>query len=490
MSQTEYIPFIEWLPDRQSTNNRGLEVAKNCLATIDGFRGYPSFVQQSTNAINGVAKGLVSGEDGNGTSFTFVGDETKLYRYKSDNSFEDVSKAGDYTTVDFWDFALFEDRVIATGYNDAIQSYVLGTSTDFADLSASAPQARYVTTVRDFVLAANTIDSGDGAVPYRVWNSARADPTDWVVSAQTQAGFRDIYDSGPVTQAVGGSFGTVFTTGGVHRFTFVGPPRTWQVDEIGNGIGCVIPGSVVKRIESKGELAYIYFRSADAFCVTDGSTVREIGNERVNQWFADNFDGTKADQVTSGVFGIKDCVVWSFPSTRATGLNDSYIAFNYSSNKWAYGEIDVTQLGNTRTSATLLDEISDKVDDVTTPVDSSIWAGGDNVFGAIDHNGFLGTFVGPNLSPEFVTGDYRMGAGRTRVGRIWPDIDGTITTAVSYGETPRQLGAFSAESSLRRGFTSHRGLTITNNLFAIRAKSDSAFTEAKGMTVELYKANV
>ena len=490
MSETTYIPFTEWLPDLQDTNNQGLEIARNVLPKRDGFQSFPSFVRESTNTIDGDAKGLFSAEDSAGTQFIFAGDEAKLYRYTASQTFDDVSKAGGYVNTDLWDFTLFESQVIATNYNDEIQEFTIGTSALFDDLSASAPKARYIASVRDFVMAADTVDATDGAVPFRVWRCARGDPSDWVASAATQAGFQDIYDTGPIRGLVGGAFGIAFTSGGVHRLTYVGSPVVFQRDEIGNGIGCGVPGSVVKRIESRGELALIYFRSEDGFAVTDGSTVREIGNERVNQWFYDRFDQSREEQLTAGIFGLKDSVVWSFPSVLATGQNDSYIAFSYSNNRWSYGEIDVEQLGQTSTPAVFLDEITDLVDDTTTLVDSSSWNASGSVFGAIDHEGYFGTFVGPALEPEFVTGNYRLGPGRARVGRIWPDCDGTVQTQVRYGETTNQMGSYSPASTIRRGFTSHRSFTGKNNLSAIRMNSSGAFTEAKGMLVEFYGGGV
>ena len=487
MSEAIYIPFEQWLPDQQSTNNRGLEIARNVIPVVDGFRGYPSAVRVSSNTLDQTAVGFFATTDGDGTAVNFAGDEQKLYLFSAGSTWTDVSRTPAYSNTVLWDFTIFEANVIATNFTNEIQSYVIGTSAAFADLSASAPKARYVTVVRDHVLAGYTNDTTDGTVPYRVWRSARADPTDWTPSAATQAGFFDIFDAGPITGLVGGAFGIAFTSGGVHRLTYVGSPIVFQRDEIGNGIGCEVPGSIVKRIESRGELAFIYFKSRDGFAVTDGSTVREIGNERVNQWFFDNFDSARANQMTGGIYGLRDTVVWSFPSTVAENLNDSYIAFSYSSNKWSYGNIETTQIGQTLTPATFLEDVTDPVDDVTTPVDSNVWNGGASVFGGIDHEGFLITFTGTNLQPEFVTGDYRFGPGRMRVGRIWPDVDGTVTTNVAYAENTKQFGAYSPDSNLRRGYTTHRGVTQNGNLFQIRVRSDASFTEAKGLNVEVYK---
>ena len=488
MSQPDYIPFNDWLPDLIDLNNPALEIAKNCLPAKDGFKSFPSFVRESSNAITGDAKGLFSGEDGTGSNFTFVGDQTSLYRYTGAQAFDNVSKAGGYTNTAFWDFTLWENQTIATNFNDPVQEFTFGSSALFADLGGSPPNARYVATVRDFVLLANINDGA--SKPYTVRNSARADPTDWTISSTTQASSFDVYDSGPITGLVGGGFGTLFTTGGVYRLTYIGSPIVFQRDEIGNGLGCEIPGSIVKRIESRGELAFTYFRTRDGFAVTDGSTVREIGNDRVNLWFEEQFDKSRANQLTAGIYGLRDSVVWSFPSTTSTGQNDAYIAFNFSTNKWSYGEIDVEQLGLTNNPGVTLDEIDSLVDDVTELVDSSVWDGSGSAFGAIDHEGFFGTFRGPALNAEFVTGEKRYGPGKSRFGRMWPDCDGTVTTEVASGETYKQIGTYGPASTMRRGYTSHRGTSQKDNFHKIRMKTTGPFSECKGLTVEVYKGNV
>src|SRR5690606_37230581 len=68
-----------------------------------------------------------------------AGDASKLYRLTAGaTTFEDVSKAGGYTTPDDerWSATMFGSRVLMTNFGDAIQSYVIGSSTEFADLSA------------------------------------------------------------------------------------------------------------------------------------------------------------------------------------------------------------------------------------------------------------------------------------------------------------------------------------------------------------------
>ncbi len=481
-----YIPFSDWLPDRFDLNNPGVEVAKNCLPSKDGFQGFPGFVRESGNAIAGNAKGMISTEDASGTPFTYVGDESALYRYKADFTFEDISKVGGYTNVQLWEATVFDDLTIFTGYNDSPQVLQAGVDAVFRDLGGSPPQAKYCATVRDQVLLANVIDS-NGAQPTRIWHSARNLPENpWVADPATQCGFFNIPDSGPLTGLAGGAFGIALTTQGVHRLTYAGSPQIYQRDEIGNGIGCKVPGSVIRRMDARGLVATVAFLGNDGFCVTGGQTVTQIANDRVNEWFFDNFDPTRAAQMAGGVFGLKDCYLWTFPSINAADQNDLYIAFSFANSKFAYGELDVEIFGQTESPVRLVDDIDELVDNITHLVDSAIWDASTSRFGAIDHEGYFGTFVGPTLIPEFETGDLRPIPNRKcRIGRIHPNMDGFQSTQVASGDNARQLGPFGPASTLRRGFTSHRATCKSNNVHRIKVQGTNAFRDVSGMEVEV-----
>jgi hypothetical protein len=57
--------------------------------------------------------------------------------------------------ADRWSFAQFGDVLLASNNAEKIQAWTVNSSTAFADASATAPIAKYITVVRDFVVAAN-----------------------------------------------------------------------------------------------------------------------------------------------------------------------------------------------------------------------------------------------------------------------------------------------------------------------------------------------
>ncbi len=81
-------------------------------------------------------------------------------------------------------------------------------STAFANLSASAPIAKFITVVRDFVVCANTYESA-AQQQYRVRWSAINDETDWVENVNTQSDYQDIPDGGQIVGIRGGEKGFV-----------------------------------------------------------------------------------------------------------------------------------------------------------------------------------------------------------------------------------------------------------------------------------------
>ena len=145
--------------------------------------------------------------DNDGNASNFAGTLTTLEKLNTDNTWSDVKKLGGYTTAadDMWEFVQWDDQVIATNFGDPIQSFDLSSSSLFADLAASAPKARHITVVREFVVVGNTNDATDGNVPFRVRWGPIGDPAgDWAVSAATQADFQDLSaDDGWVMGIVG-----------------------------------------------------------------------------------------------------------------------------------------------------------------------------------------------------------------------------------------------------------------------------------------------
>lgn len=129
----------EYTPDMPSYNNPGSSNIRNCLPRTPQSYGPMSSLAPFTNAIVARCQGAVSVTDSGDNVYTFTGDATDLYDYTSasltPNTISNGTSPYSVATDGNWNFQLMGQRVIATDYADAMQSFILGTSTKFADLA-------------------------------------------------------------------------------------------------------------------------------------------------------------------------------------------------------------------------------------------------------------------------------------------------------------------------------------------------------------------
>ena len=207
------IPFGEFAPDQPDLDAGGTfsTVAKNVIPRTKNSYAPLGTVTALTNALDNNCQGAAAFRDSTGSVNSFAGDTSKLYKldqttYSSVTGSTTPSVADD----DTWQFAKFGERVVAVcGHDTNIQSYLMNSSSVFADLDSAAPRARHVAQIKDFIMAGNTYDSTDGAVANRVWWSAINDPTDWptIGSADAAGKQSDRQDlpSGGWVQAISGA---------------------------------------------------------------------------------------------------------------------------------------------------------------------------------------------------------------------------------------------------------------------------------------------
>ena len=161
------IKFGEWMPDQPDFQNAGSTEAQNVLPSASGYAPIKTLEVLSGAADNRI-RGIFPAKDNSGNIKLFIGDAGKLYEFDaSDSGLDSIGKGGGYTLSDdeYWKFVQFGDRVIAAGgTGETLQSYVLGSSSAFADVSGS-PKAKFIASVRDFIMSAY-IDEGSGEVPY------------------------------------------------------------------------------------------------------------------------------------------------------------------------------------------------------------------------------------------------------------------------------------------------------------------------------------
>lgn len=480
------VMFGPFLPDLPPMDNEGVTVALNVTPSGDSYKSFPSQTIYS-NALDARCQGASSGRDAVGVTYNFAGDAAKLYKI-ADTIYADVSKVGGYTTnsEDRWSFTQWGGQMLATNFGDPIQEFTMGVSSVFADLSASAPQARYLSVVRDQVVAANTYDSSDGFVPYRVRWSAIGDATAWTPSVTTQSDFQDLNgDGGWCQQIVGGEIGTIFQERSIWRMTYVGSPIIYQFDEVERDKGTPAPGSVTKIGSA------IPYLGIDGFYIFDGQQSVPIGSNRIDKTFYADLDQNYMGRISSTVDPINQIIFWASPGQQNTNGNPNRIwAYNYSPNakkRWAYSEQDVEYIYRSLAEGyTLdgLDSISTNLDALLFSLDSRVWTGNSALFSGFNPSHQQVNFTGAAQNATIETQETELTPNmRTNIQEIRPFVEGFTTMTIQIGGrnsladsvtwgpviTTNSAGNFPCRSNYRY----HR----------MRVNLSGAFTHAQGLNM-------
>lgn len=393
------LEFPEFLPDLPALNNPGTTVAENVIPAGASYKSVPDLANYS-DALNSAARGAFAARDPQfGESYNFAGTTTKLYVLGTvtNGIWEDASKAGGYTlgSDDAWDFTQFGDYAIAVAFTEAIQTYQLGVSTDFNDLTPSTgtvPRARYVDTVHtDFLVVANTFDGVDGFKPNRVRWPGIGTIDSWAVSAVTQADFQDLDTTyGWINGIIGGNFGTIFQEKAITRMEYVGSPTIFEFTIVEQNQGTKYSGSIVRA----GGL--IYFLGLDGFRVFDGNQSLQIGVNKIDRFFFDDLDTNYDYLISSAVDYDRHIIMWAYPSIAQNqgAINSRILFYNYSPNatkRWSYANLNTELIFSANSEGYTLDQLDDwesahgfskNIDVLPYSLDSRVWTGNNILFGA------------------------------------------------------------------------------------------------------------
>jgi hypothetical protein len=410
------IAFGEWLPDQPGVTG-AITDAKNCYPVSNGYASFPSEADYSDAAAQDLLI-TFAGKFGGATNL-FAAGATQIYKFDSNDASLDALTTTGYSAVDGWDVTQFGGKMILANGQDKLQSYEIGVSTYVTDLDAAAPTAKYVSVVRDFVVAANV--SGEENKVY--WSDIN-DETDWTPSAASQSDFQILPDGGDITGLAGGEYGLIFLERAIYRMSYTGSPLFFQFDAISRSLGCISNGSIAQY----GGLTY--FLADDGFYACDGQTTKAIGVEKVNRWFFDNALPNEIPTAMSAtVDPIRKLVIWKFNNT----FGGKYLLmYSIDLGKWTYADTTATSIAYVLTpSATLeqVDNYNNNIDALDIPLDSRVFAGGQLLFAGVSGAKII-AFSGQPKTANISTGDIDI--GRSTVTLAKPIVDGgSASVAVS-----------------------------------------------------------
>ena len=429
------IPLGEWLPDQPALGNPGATVAKNVVPAARGYRSVKDAAYIDSTGTGVALVGAYAAKTPS-ASFLFVGSAAALWRYDSATAdYDDVSNgSATYSAVTAWRFTNFGNDVIACGGDSIqLQAFNLNSSTDFADLAGSPPAARFITTVRDFVMC-GYVSYGSATYPRRLYWSALDDQTGWTIGTNL-SDIQDLADSGVITGLFGGEEATILLERGIYKGYYTGDADTiWQFDRISVDRGCPYAGASAQIGNA------VFFLSDDGFYQLVGAQLTPIGDEKVDEWFDGLFDVDNRANLTCAVDPIRKLVVWSFTSLDSEdGTNDTLLFYHYALKRWSYARLradilfPLYQPGFTLEG---LDAISSSIDALEISLDDPSLAGGEFAFAAtIDDR--VATFSGQPL--EGVVETAEQGEARNiLVRRVYPLTDGAVSGDVSVAIASRQ----------------------------------------------------
>ena len=427
---------------KYSSDDFGLDDVSKTVRVISNVARTSNVTTITTSAAHGYTTGDVvtvaatTNTSVNG-SFTITGTPTTTtFTYANTGTdITSVSATGTtsiqaYTTADRFYFTQFGKKVICSNGNSRLQAWELGVSSTFQDLDASAPNAKFVAVVRDFVVAAN-IAGDENKV---IWSDIN-DETDWTPSDTSQSDYQLLPDGGDIIGLTGGEFGLIFLERAIVRMSYIGSPLFFQFDTIAKNIGCYSSGSIAQF----GNLSF--FLSDNGFYMCDGQTVTPIGAEKVDKYFFQILDPNQIDSMSAAIDYANKLVVWQFIDIFA---KDKLFVYNWQSRKWTICETDSTFVATAATTGVTLEGLDayGTVDSIGTTWDSRLWAGGKFVFAGIQGSKLI-TFTGAPKEGYVTTGD--LGNGNQSIVMLAkPKIDnGAGSVSVASRQLLNEVPVFS-----------------------------------------------
>ena len=366
----QFMPLGKWKPDVAVPMNDGIPFLLNAFPRPDGFYGperdlQPQSSQSTTpftdsNAIkvHGSLHSIpVPGSNPRyyvGTLATADGDSRIIARDEL-GAWSDLSKSGGYNSTPStpWRFANFGNKILAVQLGTTLQISDGGSGL-FRDVNARI-RGSDVATVRGFavLIDINDVDFGEGVQPYRVWWSAIGDAENWPdpisdTALNVQSGFRDLFGGGRLRRiipGIGNADAIVIAERKMWRMRFVGPPATFDFDEIESDQGTSMPGSVAAFNET------FFYYGHNGFYWFDGSNSRPIGQGVVDQFFdADSSYSTAFGSqraVEAAIDSEKKCYTVAYRSVAATtDANDRILRYNWLTDTWSNAAIAADSIGH------------------------------------------------------------------------------------------------------------------------------------------------
>lgn len=353
------IPLEQWTPDLSPLVAQDqLQVARNVLPKTGGYAPMPSLSNLNSKVLPFAPRGAYRGKAADGTNLFFAGVEDttstvfKIFHFKPTDvgggvieyDWVDVSKAAGYLSIGVnrrCEFAQSGQVFVCASYTNATQALNLSTGLTFEDIPG-APRAHHAA-VGDGPLWLGDLYANDlgvlpNAVAWSAFNNPLYFPTPGTDEATAVLSGRTILegDGGPVQAIVpGAEVVAIFQQEAIWRADFIGGDVVWDFDNVVENVGCLVKGAAV-AIE-RG----VFFLSQDGWRLFNYTASENIGKDRVNDWFFEQYDPDYPEAL-SIARDPKQTRVWvSFAAKGNSGVPNRVMVYDWKLDRFSYGETTV-----------------------------------------------------------------------------------------------------------------------------------------------------
>jgi hypothetical protein len=354
-------------------------------------------------------------------------------------------------THDMWQFTQFGSVVIAVNANEAPQAYTLGSSSVFANLGGSPPQARYITNIGEHVILSGLLNN-----PFRIAWSARSDATGWTAGTDG-SDIQDFVDGGIVRGVSGSEFdGLIFQDTAIRRLIFVGGELVFEISRITNDKGLRVPLSLIRAA------GRVLFLSASGFEeILPGGVPVPIGKERFDRTFFADWDDAATGMMQGAVDPTSTRVYWFYKSLGHSDSSsfDKAIVWDWALQRTTTISVTgeyVGVLGQPGATLDSLDNIVASIEDLGISLDD-LTGSRANLFSFANSSHVVGFLTGDTLEATLETPDL-INERRVYVRGARPICDaetvyGTVVGRQKSSDTPTD----STENLMNStGFVPHR----------------------------------
>jgi hypothetical protein len=476
------ISFGPYEPDSTSVETQKTVYVKNVVPKSDGY-GPVLDLASFTQALPSRCLGFFACVDTSNAVHVFAGTATKLYKLNSTTgAWADVSKVGSYSVTDreFWDFDVFGSQVIAVTHSNNPQVFTLGSSSVFADLGGTPPQARRVNVIGDFVVL-----TGLSANPSRIQWSGLNNATQWTPGTNS-SDYQDFPDGGYVRGVGGGEFGIVFQDTAIRRMIF-NPAGTeiFDFSRISEDRGLYMPYSLAKSHQS------MFFYAADGFYRVDSTgALTPIGSNRNNQTFLDDADLTSPRYMIGAADPLSQRIIWAYKSQSNTNTAtlDKKIFYDWALDRWSYAEANcefIDQAAPLSVTLEGLDSVGN-LDALTISLDSTVAASYQPKLAAFGTDHKLGFFEGLPLEAIVNTSEGAIGEGQRLMIRGVAPITDASTAYISVQARERLQDVPVTKRETVMGATGYCPQRVSGRFLTARARVPGgiSWTYLRGVEVD------